>query len=162
MGFRMPVFVGWELFKVRRRNERWPPPVSPDAVLGICAGPGRILIDITDRDRRSHYDRSVVAQTLTRLFAISNGQRHRVIGRIPMIGKPVGNFRYVVRYPLPFEMRREDQRFRHGFDALVADLGTEPRSMSPLEFGQVAARAVEANLEADGMSSLDYFRGYLK
>lgn len=162
MGFRMPVFVGWELFKARRRGERWPPPASPDAILGICAEPGRILIDITDRDRRSHYDRSVVAQSLTRLLAISNGQRHRVIGRIPMIGKPVGNFRYVLRYPLPFELRREDQRFRHGFDALVVELGEVPRRMSPIEFGQAATRAVEANLEADGMSANDYFRGYLK
>ncbi|WP_343520670.1 hypothetical protein [Sphingomonas sp.] len=158
----MPVFVGWELFKARRRGECWPPPVSPEAILGICAEPGRILIDIADRGRRSHYDRSVLAQTLAHLFAISNGQRHRVIGRIPMIGKPVGNFRYVLRYPLPFEMRREDQRFRHGFDALVAELGEAPRRMSPLEFGQAAKRAVEANLEADGMSAHEYFMAYLK
>ncbi|WP_423601788.1 hypothetical protein [Sphingomonas sp. MS122] len=158
----MPVFVGWELFKARRRGERWPPPVSPDAILAVRAEPGRILIDITDRDRRSHHDRSAVAHSIARLLAISNGQRHRVIGRIPMIGKPAGNFRYVVRYPLPFEMRREDQRFRHGFDALVVELGEAPRTMSPVEFGQAATRAVEANLEADGMSANDYFRGYLK
>lgn len=95
-------------------------------------------------------------------LAITNSYKQRLIGRLPLIGKPTGNLRYLRRFRLPFEIDRPSQGFVHGFDALVAAIGSVERRMSIKDFKVLKGECVRSNLEADGWSWLEFYRTYSK
>ena len=155
----LPMFTFWLTLR-----SKWPAPVlnADEEILLISSEPGCFRVDVLDPRLRSALGKSIVAKRIAGSMAITNGYKRRLIGRIPMIGKPTGNLRYLQRFRLPFEFARPDQGFRHGFDAFVEALGPDPRRMSVNDFTALKAKCVKANLEADGWSWLDYYRTYIK
>lgn len=156
---RLPVFACWLILR-----SKWPAPVlnADEEILLVSAESARVRVDIRDSRLRSALGRSIVARRIEGTIAITNDYKRLLIGRLPLIGKPTGNFRSLRRFRLPLEFARPDRGFVHGFDAFVEALGPEPQRMSVNGFTTLKAQCVEANLEADGWSWLDYYRAYIK
>lgn len=156
---RLPVFTFW----LTLRNKWTAPVVNLDEeLLIIHAQPDCVRVDIRDPRLRTALGRSIVAGRIEGMMAITNAYEGRLIGRLPMIGKPTGSFRYLRRFRLPFEIARPNRGFVHGYDAFVRALGPEARPMSINDFTALKAQCVEGNLEADGWSWLDYYRTFIK